>query len=321
MLKQILEIIRSHDHFVITSHVRPDGDALGSELALMLVLEAIGKRSVIVNKDPVPERFRNLPAADRIQVADHVGDNTSAVFVLECGSLERTGLYGLERQFVINIDHHHSTRDYAAVNWIDENACAVGEMIYKIAKGLEVDITREMATNIYTAVVTDTGSFQFSSTTAETFRMAADLAEHGADIAGIARHVFYSNPITKVNSMTVMLNHMKVDFGGRLVWTAITRDDMVRHNCMEEDVEGLVNFPLTINGVDVAVVFRELENGCFRVSLRSKNSIDVSEIASAFGGGGHRNASGCTIPGPLENAKHVLLSRIESRMNGGLSAD
>jgi phosphoesterase RecJ-like protein len=316
MLQRILEIIRSREEFVITSHIRPDGDALGSELALMLVLEAIGKRCIIVNKDPVPERFRNLPCSDRIQVAANIEGQPSAVFVLECGSAERTGLNRLADQFVINIDHHHSTAEYGAINWIDENACAVGEMIYKIAKALGVALTPEIATNIYTAVVTDTGSFQFASTTADTFRMAADLAEHGADIAGIARNVFYSNPITKVNSMTVMLNRMKVDCGGRLVWTAVTRDDMTRYNCFEDDVEGLVNFPLTINGVDVALFFRELEDGSFRVSLRSKNSIDVSEIAGAFGGGGHRNASGCTVAGPLESAKDLLLTRIAARMHG-----
>ena len=116
--------------------------------------------------------------------------------------------------------------------------------------------------------------------------------------------------------MTVMLNRMKMACGGRLVWTAVTRDDMTRYNCFEEDVDGLVNFPLTISGVDVAVFFRELENGSFRVSLRSKNSIDVSEIAGAFGGGGHRNASGCTISGPLETAKDLLVSHIAARMNG-----
>ena len=145
--------------------------------------------------------------------------------------------------------------------------------------------------------------------------MAADLAENGANIAGVARNVFYSNPITKVNSMMVMLNRLKVDFGGRLVWTAVTREDMLAHNCLEDDVEGLVNFPLTISGVDVAVFFRELEDGSFRVSLRSKTAIDVCAIASEFGGGGHRNASGCTLAGPLDAAKDLLLSRVSAHMD------
>jgi len=316
MLHRIVDFIQSRSDFAITAHIRPDGDALGSELALMLVLEAIGKRAVVVNKDPVPSRYSNLPSSDRIVVAERVEGTPAAVFVLECGSVDRTGLNGLDQHFLINIDHHHSTSEFGSLNWIDENACAVGEMIYKIAKALNVQFTPEIATNIYTAVVTDTGSFQFASTTAETFRMAADLAEHGADIAGIARNVFYSNPITKVNSMTVMLNRMKVDCGGRLVWTAVTRDDMTRYNCMEDDVEGLVNFPLTINGVDVALFFRELDNGSYRVSLRSKTSIDVSKIAGAFGGGGHRNASGCTVAGPLEQAKDQLVRRIAEAMNG-----
>lgn len=316
MLEQILEIIRSRDGFAITAHVRPDGDALGSELALMLALESLGKKVAIVNKDPVPERYTTLPGWERVLVSDRLPEKYAAVFVLECGSFERTGLQDLNRQFVVNIDHHHSTRNYAAVNWIDEKACAVGEMVYRIAKALDVKITPEIATNIYTAVLTDTGSFQFAATTAATFRMAADLAECGADVAGIARNVFYSNPIAKLNSMMVMLNRMKLGCGGRLVWTAVTREDMRKHNCMEDDVEGLVNYPLTISGVDVAVFFRELENGTFRVSLRSKNSIDVCEIATEFGGGGHRNASGCTLPGPLSTAATTLLTKVTSRMNG-----
>jgi phosphoesterase RecJ-like protein len=315
MLDQILATIRSRDGFAITSHVRPDGDALGSELALMLALEALGKKAVVINKDPVPQRYRTLPKSDCIRVSDRVEAGRGAVFVLECGSAERTGMRGLEGQFVINIDHHHSTKAFASLNWIDSSACAVGEMVYRLIRALEVEITPAIATNIYTAVVTDTGSFQFASTTADTFRMAAALADAGANIAGIARNVFYSNPITKVNSMMVMLNQMKLDCDGKLVWTAITRADMAKHNCVEDDVEGLVNFPLTISGVDVAIFFRELENGTYRVSLRSKNSIDVSEIAAEFGGGGHRNASGCTLDGPLEAARHRLLARVALRMN------
>lgn len=316
MLEKVLEFIQSHDGFAITSHIRPDGDALGSELALLLTLEAAGKKAVVLNRDPMPERYLILPGADRVRITDRVDGEYAAVFILECGSLARTGLQELERQTLVNIDHHHSTENYAAVNWIDESACAVGEMVYRIAKGLGIAITPAIATNIYTAVVTDTGSFQFPSTTADTFRMAAELADCGADVSGIARNVFYSNPLTKVNSMMVMLNRMKLDCDGRLVWTAITREDMIRHNCMGDDVEGLVNFPLTISGVDVAVFFRELEIGTFRVSLRAKNSIDVCAIAAQFGGGGHRNAAGCTMTGSLEHARDAVLTQVKSSLNG-----
>ena len=314
MLEQVLQFIQSHDGFAITSHIRPDGDALGSELALLLTLEAAGKKAVVLNRDPMPERYLTLPGADRVRITDRVDGEYAGVFILECGSLERTGLQGMDGQTLVNVDHHHSSESYASVNWIDESACAVGEMVYRIAKGLGIAITPAIATNIYTAVVTDTGSFQFPSTTAETFRMAAELADCGADVSAIARNVFYSNPLTKVNSMMVMLNRMKLDCEQRLVWTAITREDMVRHNCMEDDVEGLVNFPLTISGVDVAVFFRELETGAFRVSMRSKNTIDVCAIASEFGGGGHRNAAGCTLTGPLEPARDAVLSRVKTSL-------
>jgi phosphoesterase RecJ-like protein len=316
MFEDVLESIRSRRRFAITSHVKPDGDALGSEIALMLALRSLGKEAVVINRDPVPPRYNILPASDQVRVFDRICGDYDLVFVLECGSLARTGLADLEARTLANIDHHASTPHWACINWIDPEACAVGEMVFRIAKALGAPITRELATNIYTAIVTDTGSFQFASTTAATFRMAAELADAGADVAEIARNIFYSNPITKVNAMTVMLNRMKLDGGGRIVWTVVTRDDMIRHNCMEEDVEGLVNFPLTISGVDVAVLFRELEDGSFRVSLRSKNAADVSQVAIAFGGGGHRYASGCRLAGPFETVKNELISEVIRTLHG-----
>ena len=321
MIQKVLETIQTRDDFVIASHVRPDGDSLGSQLALALSLRALGKKVTIVSHDPVPTRYQALPGTDLVHVSDRITHAYGAALILECGSIERPGIDGLADQFVVNIDHHHSTESFGDVNWIEPSTCAVGEMIYRLAKELKVEITREIATNVYVAVLTDTGSFQFETTTADTFRLAAELADRGADVAGIARRAFYSNPIEKVRSMGVILNAMQLDESGRIVWTALTRDDMIRHKCVDEDVEGLVNYPLTIVGVDVAAFFRELEDGSFRVSLRSKNDFDVSLIAAEFGGGGHRKAAGCRMTGHLEEVQDEIVSRIRAEMNHSPASD
>ncbi len=314
MIQKVLETIHARDDFVIASHVRPDGDSMGSQLALALSLRALGKTATIVSHDPVPTRYQALPGTDMVQVSDRVTHGFGAAFVLECGSIQRPGIDGLADQFVVNIDHHHSTESFGDINWIEPSTCAVGEMIYRLAKTLGVEITHEIATNVYVAVLTDTGSFQFETTTADTFRLAAELAEQGADVTGLAMRTFYSNPIEKVRSMGVILNAMQLDESGRIVWTTLTRDDMIRHHCQNEDVEGLVNYPLTIVGVDVVAFFRELEDGSFRVSLRSKDNIDVSRIAAEFGGGGHRKAAGCRMAGHLEDVQDQIVSRIRTQM-------
>ena len=321
MIQNVLEIIHSRDDFVIASHVRPDGDSMGSQLALALSLHSLGKKVSIVSHDPVPTRYEALPGTDMFEVADRITHEYGAAFILECGSIERPGIEGLADQFVVNIDHHHSAEFFGDINWIEPSTCAVGEMIYRLAKELKLEITREIATNVYVAVLTDTGSFQFETTTADTFRLAAELAELGADVAGLARRTFYSNPIEKVRSMGVILNAMQIDDSGRIVWTALTQDDMIRHKCLHEDVEGLVNYPLTIVGVDVAAFFRELEDGSFRVSLRSKRDLDVSLIAADFGGGGHRKAAGCQMTGPLDEIQNEIVSRIRAQMNNGADPD
>ena len=316
MMQDVLEILRLRDNFLVTSHISPDGDSIGSELALALALQSLGKRVTIINHDPIPGRYTALPGTGMIRVASALDTDYGAAILLECGSRDRPGLAGLDRQFTINIDHHESTSPYGDANWIEPQAAAVGEMIYKLAKALGVSITPEIATNVYVAVLTDTGSFQFSSTTAETFRLAAELADQGIDVASIARAVFYSNPLKKVNMMRLMLNRLQVGESGHLVWVALTQQDMIHHDCVEEDVEGLVNFPLTIVGVDLVVFVRELADGTFRVSFRSKVHPDVSRIAIEFGGGGHRHAAGCRIAGPLPAIQQQLLTAASAHLNG-----
>ncbi|MDE3106159.1 MAG: bifunctional oligoribonuclease/PAP phosphatase NrnA [Acidobacteriota bacterium] len=312
-IAQLLETFRSTAHFTVTSHARPDGDAVGSVLALGEILEQMGCTTELVLADPVPNIYRNLPGVQRIHIGRDASHTRGPVIILECDSTTRTGLQGLDGRTLINIDHHASGRNYAATNWIDENACAVAELVYRIALAADVQITPSIATCLYTAVLSDTGSFTYASTNAQTFALAHSLAMHGASPSQIAREVYFSNPESKVRLLAVALSNMQTE--GQLAWTWVTSQDLASTGADAEDCEGVVGYLIGIAGVESAVFLREVEpSGQFRLSIRSKGRVNVAQVAEHFGGGGHRNASGCTLDGPL----HVATERILARLRTGL---
>jgi len=313
MIQKVVETIQSHGDFLVVSHVRPDGDSLGSQLALGLILQALGKKVEMLSRDPVPARYSSLPGADQVRVASRAGELHEVTFVLECGNVNRPGIAELDKSFIVNIDHHHSTKPFGNLSWIEPSACAVGQMIYRLMKALGVGMTQQIATNIYVAVLTDTGSFQFSSTTGDTFRLAAELADHGADVSGIAMRMFHTNPIQKVRAMGKILNAMEFHASHRVVSTVLSQDDLGLAD--GGDIEGLVNYPLTIAGIEVAVLLRELEDGSIRVSMRSKSEVDVSTVAAKFGGGGHRKAAGCQMVGSLVTVQQQIVSSIQNELD------
>lgn len=311
----LLEAFRSTPRFILTSHARPDGDAIGSVLALAEILDQLGCQTDIVLADPIPLIYRTLPNIERIHhapsVSDIVPDPGVSAILLECDGIERTGLLGLDDRCLINIDHHASGRHFAYLNWIDEHACAVAEMVYRIAVAAKVQITPAMATCLYAAVLSDTGSFTYPSTNADTFELAHNLAEHGASPSEIARDLYFSNPESKIRLLAVALTNMKCD--GPIAWSWVTDAEMERTGASVEDCEGVVNYLIGITGVESAVFLRELShNGEFRLSIRSKGKIDVAQIAESFGGGGHRSASGCTLDGPLEVATERILAQLRT---------
>jgi phosphoesterase RecJ-like protein len=321
MLDQVVDAVLSNEDLLIVSHIRPDGDSIGSQFALALALESLNKKISLISHDPVPSRFEALPGSEYVRVGDRLERGFDAAFVLECGNLARPGIDGLAGQFIVNVDHHHSTEPFGAINWIDPNACAVGEMIYHLLRALDVTITPEIATNIYVAILTDTGSFQFSSTTSDTFRIAAELADCGADVSKIAMRTFYANPVDKVRKMGIILNAMELDSDGRIVTTTLTRSDMAAHGVDPNatDIEGLINYPMTIQGIEVAILLQELDDGSFRISLRSKNDVDVSSVATSFGGGGHRKAAGCQMSGTIEGVREQVLESVRKVLDAPTS--
>ncbi|HST11312.1 MAG TPA: bifunctional oligoribonuclease/PAP phosphatase NrnA [Terriglobales bacterium] len=313
MLREVLEHIERRQRFVLTSHARPDGDAIGSALACCEVLRQLGKEADVVLHDPVPRIYQPLPFADRVVQADRVNGNYDAAIILECDSIQRTRLEGLENRFLISIDHHLSGRPFAHVNWIDPHATATAELVHRLAREAGVAISPEIATCLYTALMTDTGSFMFRGTNEHTFALARDLVLAGADPAHCARNIYFAHSTAKMRLLGAALSNLHRE--GPLAWIWITREQMERSQAKEEDCEGLVNYALSIGDVEVAVFFREMSDGRYRVSLRSKGQVNVASIAEHFGGGGHECASGCSMDGPLSIAVARILEKVrpESR--------
>jgi bifunctional oligoribonuclease and PAP phosphatase NrnA len=308
MLQDVLHQIERRDRFVLTSHARPDGDAIGSALACCQVLRAMGKQADVVLHDGVPRIYRALPFADQVLQADRVVGNYEAAIILECDSIHRTRLEGLEDRYLISIDHHVSGRPFAHVNWIDPHAVATGEMVFRLAREAGTPFSPEIATCLYTALMTDTGSFMFQGTNERTFALARELVLAGADPSHCARSIYFAHSVAKMRLLGEALRNLNIE--GRIGWTWVTQEQMERCSAKEEDCEGLVNYVLSIGEIEAAAFFRELPDGRFRVSLRSKGKLDVARVAEGFGGGGHECASGCSVDGPQPHAVRQVLESL-----------
>lgn len=311
----VADVLRRGRRFAVCSHARPDGDAVGSMLACGMLLARLDKHADLLAADPVPLIYRSLPCASAIRQTGRVEGDYDAVILLECDGIQRSRLEGLQGRFLVNIDHHASGRTFADVNWIDVDACAVAEMVYRLARAAGAEVTAEMASCLYTGVLTDTGSFCYEGTDVHAFELARELVRCGADPAAIAREVYFSNPLSKMLVLGAALSNLRRD--GRMAWLWVTDEDMRRTGAAEEDCEGIVNYAIGIGGVEAAVLLRELGDGRIRLSLRSKGSLDVAGIAASFGGGGHLHAGGCTLEGPLEAASQVILERVRQELAAG----
>ena len=308
MLQEVLKHIGQRDKFLLTSHARPDGDAIGSALACCQILRLMGKQADVVFRDSVPRIYRPLPFADSVVQADRVNGDYEAAIILECDSIQRTRLTGLDNQFLISIDHHQSGKPFAHVNWIDPNAVATAELVYRLAREAGVKISPGIATCLYTALLTDTGSFMFEGTNENTFALARELVLAGADPARCARGIYFAHSTAKMRLLGAALSNLQRE--GNLAWIWVTHEQMEKAQAKEEDCEGLVNYALAIQDVQVAAFLRELPDGRYRVSLRSKGEVNVAAVAETFGGGGHECASGCSLDGPLSAAVERILSKL-----------
>src|SRR5205809_2643842 len=319
MLSQVVELIEIKNRFAITSHIRPDGDSLGSSLGLYWLLRALNKDVEVIMRDLAPHSYQQLPGAGAVRVTPAVDRAYDAVFVIECSDVDRPGLIDLEKQFVVNIDHHSTTDLFGTINWIDSTASAVGEMIYNLSKATGVRVTKEIAECLYSALLTDTGSFHYSNTTERTFKIASELVRTGVKPAKTAEAIFGSYQWPKIELLSQVLSTAKRDETGHVAWMWQTMQMQEQTRASDEDADGFVNYPLSVGEVEATALFKECSPGVYRTSLRSKGDVNVAKIAELFGGGGHRNAAGCTLKGDwdeIEQQVVPLLRDAVERANG-----
>jgi bifunctional oligoribonuclease and PAP phosphatase NrnA len=319
-VQQIREGVLRRRAFLVTSHARPDGDSIGSQLAMAFALDALGKQVRVVNSDAAPDHYQDFPGMDRIEIASAV-DATAfdAVIVMECSDPSRTGVAGLEgHPFIVNIDHHAGNRMFGAVNWHDESAAACGEMVFDLIRALGVPLSFEIATHIYLAVLTDTGSFHHSNITPRTFDICRQAVEAGVSPGAMARRVFDSNSFGKLKLIGALLDRMELLDQGRLAVLYIDDAMLAACGCTHNDTEGIINLPLTAREIQAVVFFKVTSKGEVRVSMRSKYDVDVRSVANRHGGGGHKNAAGFTVAGALGEVRPRIIEQLTHAIAEGL---
>jgi len=306
----IYELLDKKHRFMVTSHITPDGDSIGSTLALTLALLKMGKRAVPVIKDDIPKKYRFLPGTDLI-VKD-TSESFDAVIALDCGDIERLGFEKQLKEYgpiVINIDHHKSNDFFGDLNLVDANSSSVGEMVYRLIDG-KIDIDYDIALNLYTAIITDTGSIKYSNTTPSSLKILANLVDKGVKPDYVSRHVFERRSLASIKLLKSVLNTLEISADGKIASLLITRDMLRDSGASEEDTDGMINYAREIEGVEVAVIFKENEDSLIRVGFRSNEWVDVSMIAAKFNGGGHPRAAGCVLKFPLQEARGIVLDAI-----------
>lgn len=319
VIERIGAVIRENQSFVLMSHVRPDGDAIGSQLALGFALMAMGKEVHLINEDGLPDNLAFLKGSDRIETPPAEPLDVDVAIALDTATKPRLGDNALhaasKAKLWLNIDHHISNPQYGEINLIDATSPATGQILYDLITRLDLPLTEESRDAIYVAVSTDTGSFQYPATTAKTYEMAADLIRRGLDVGTINSKTYDDSPYRRLELMRALLNTLERSDDGRVAnWTLLdqTRLDL---ELRPEDSEGLIDTIRAIRGVRLAVFFEELPDGKIRVSMRSKDhQLDVCKIAMEFGGGGHALAAGIRMKGPLSDAKALVLGAIDRRL-------
>jgi phosphoesterase RecJ-like protein len=305
----LISAFREGESFLIATHISPEGDAYGSQLALAMALEAMGKSTYLYNRDGVVDYYMFLPGSEKINTSIPEDTSGRILVVLDCNSAERAAVEGRAFKQSLVIDHHETESDFGDIMWIEPSAPATGLMVFELLNAMAIDITPEIAVNLYAAIAVDTGTFRYNNTTPEVLRAAADLAEAGAAPGHIAENIYqsWSSPRFKLLCMT--LGNIEVMDG--IAMSAVTQDMFRNTGTTPADTEEFSNFPRMMKDTAVSAFMKELPDGRWKVSLRSKGTRNVAQVAERFGGGGHRNAAGCTIDGDLPSAKKKLIDTIK----------
>jgi phosphoesterase RecJ-like protein len=320
-IEDIIDIIKTKQTFVLTTHIHADGDALGSLLGLGLALLNNGKNVVMVLAEPVPEGYRFLPGAEKIEIVhDNIIDYFDVGIALDCTEPSRAGdaEHALKKaNFIINIDHHISNQYFGQINLVNSEASATAEIICNLLVKAGISITSEIATNLYTAIITDTGSFRHQNTSANCLRTSAYLLDCGAAHNFIQHNLYEQRSINSLRLLVMGLQTLSLSENGLIAWMTITQDMIAE----VDDSDGLIDYAKSLKGVEVGILFKELKSGEIKVSFRSKSYVDVNQLAAHFGGGGHERAAGCSVRGNIKEVEQLVISQTEehlARVSGGL---
>jgi bifunctional oligoribonuclease and PAP phosphatase NrnA len=308
MIEKVSRLIDEGNNFLITTHKDPDGDALGSSFSMYCALEGLGKKATVFLKDQVPYMYEFLPKPLRITHEFPV-DQYDAIFVLDCGDLHRVG-DGFEKLknmgSLINIDHHRTNETFGIVNLVDESASSTAEVLYRLFRSLKITITSDMAINIYTAILTDTGSFRHDNTGSEAFLICEEMTRLGVKPVYVSQMVYENHPKERYLLLGLVFSTMEMYCQDRVAIASVSEEMFNKTNTDKDYSDGFVEYLREIRGVETAILIREINKQKYKLSMRSKGLVDVAAICGSFGGGGHKNAAGCTMDGSLEEVKNKL---------------
>jgi phosphoesterase RecJ-like protein len=313
MISEIITAINEGQSFLITAHVRLDGDALGSELALYLMLRELGKNVVVYNQDHTPERYRFLPAAQNIVHDINNVEQYDVGIVLDCSDLARVGdeaeKIGKIKK-LINIDHHISNNGFCSLKMLDAHASSTGELLFRLMREMCFNMSRDICTNLYAAIITDTGNFRYSSTTNETLFAAGNLVKNGADPQWIAENIYESDSPARLKLLAKALETLSLDLKNKVGSMVVTQKVLQETGASWELTEGFVDIPRTVGGIEISILYTQRGDNNYKLSLRSKADANVEKVAKKFGGGGHIHASACWMKGDIESIKSQIIKAI-----------
>lgn len=313
MLKKIADVITRHEKFLVTSHVRPDGDSIGSTLAMYHLLRNMGKSVLVYNQDKTPDNYRFLPGAADIVHEIPASSSFDVVFILDCSELERIGEEAeniTAGHVMVNMDHHISNRQFCELAFIDGHASSTAELVFRLVDAMGISLTKDIADNLYTGIITDTGGFRYGSTSQEALAAASFMVASGADPQWLSENIYENNPVAKIRLLAKVLETLSFNQDGKVGSLVVCQKSLQAAGAMMEHTEGFVDIPRSIAGVAVSILFSEMNDDQYKISLRSKGHYNIARVAEKFGGGGHANAAACRYKGDLDHAKGAILSAV-----------
>jgi phosphoesterase RecJ-like protein len=328
--KKLLNFLKNEDNFIIAAHMNPDGDALGSSIALSMALQKVGKKTVLLCKDTIPAQYKFLPGQERFYTFERIQNSEFRIqdfknlILTDCNDIsrimeksqkaEQDSMYSvLSSLFSAVVDHHETENSFGNIRWIMPHSAATGLMVYHLIKYLGIEITEDMAVNLYSAIAVDTGNFRYENTSPEVFQVASELQKAGAKPHAIYRELYESWHASRFNLFMKVINTLSIEEDIAIVY--VTRKMFQETSTSPDDTEHFVEFPRIMKNVNISVLFREIDDNCYKISLRSKDDINVAQIAASFGGGGHKNAAGFRINSDFETAKKTVISKLSSVLN------